>query len=283
MNKKKAVIFGAGGTGGRVYHMIKEEADVLFFVDNDEDKWGKEFHGLEIKNPDVLKDTGSFDMVVLGTLLGGGRNGVQKQLQNIGVPLEKLEASYVQACFQAKNAFVKRFSEMVYRTGLCGSIAEAGVYQGLFAKEMNRRFSDRTCFLFDTFEGFSAKDYPYEKETSMTEGVNYLKKTSAEFVLEQMPYPECVVIKKGYFPDTASGIEDLFVFVNLDMDLYKPTIEGLRFFYPKLVKGGIILIHDYFTEIFPNVEKAVADFEKEMGLSLHKMPIGDDISLAIVK
>ncbi len=72
MNKKKAVIFGAGGTGGRVYHMIKEEADVLFFVDNDEDKWGKEFHGLEIKNPDVLKDTGSFDMVVLGTLLGGG-------------------------------------------------------------------------------------------------------------------------------------------------------------------------------------------------------------------
>ena len=47
--------------------------------------------------------------------------------------------------------------------------------------------------------------------------------------------------------------------------------------------GGVILIHDYFSEIFPNIEKCVDDFEQELGLRIRKMPIGDDISMAIIK
>ena len=45
----------------------------------------------------------------------------------------------------------------------------------------------------------------------------------------------------------------------------------------------MILIHDYFSRAYPNVEKAVIDFETETGIKLHRMPIGDDISMAIVK
>lgn len=40
------------------------------------------------------------------------------------------------------------------------------------------------------------------------------------------------------------GIEDSFCFVSLDMDLYKPTYEGLHYFYPRLNHGGYIFIHD---------------------------------------
>ena len=29
------------------------------------------------------------------------------------------------------------------------------------------------------------------------------------------------------------------------MDLYKPTLEGLNIFYPKISKGGYLSIHDY--------------------------------------
>lgn len=31
------------------------------------------------------------------------------------------------------------------------------------------------------------------------------------------------------------------------------------------------------------IEKVVDDYEKELGVKLHKLPIGDDISIAIVK
>ena len=46
------------------------------------------------------------------------------------------------------------------------------------------------------------------------------------------------LFKKGYFPESAHGIDEKFAFVSLDLDLYKPTLEGLRFFYPKMIKGG---------------------------------------------
>ena len=39
-NRKRVVIFGAGGTGQRVYNSIKNEVYVVFFVDNDSQKWG---------------------------------------------------------------------------------------------------------------------------------------------------------------------------------------------------------------------------------------------------
>ena len=47
--------------------------------------------------------------------------------------------------------------------------------------------------------------------------------------------------------------------------------------------GGVILIHDYFGESFPNIEQSVDDYEKECGMQLKKMPIGDDLSMAIIK
>ena len=40
--------------------------------------------------------------------------------------------------------------------------------------------------------------------------------------------------------------EDMvFALVHLDCDLYAPMRAGLEFFYPKLVPGGFMIIHDY--------------------------------------
>lgn len=49
------------------------------------------------------------------------------------------------------------------------------------------------------------------------------------------------------------------------MDLYQPTLEGLRFFYPRMQQGGIIAIHDFFSEAYPNIESSVFTYEKEIG------------------
>ena len=111
--------------------------------------------------------------------------------------------------------------------------------------------------------------------TILSQG-NYLPRT--------VPYAEAVAEAPSWkCPETAEGIDDRFAFVNLDMDLYEPTIEGLRFFYPRMSEGGVILIHDYFSEAYPNIEQSVDDFVRELGTRLRKIPIGDDISMAIVK
>jgi len=48
------------------------------------------------------------------------------------------------------------------------------------------------------------------------------------------------------------------VFVHLDADLYDPTLSGLRFFYPRLSKRGILLVHDY--NAWPGARRAVDEF-----------------------
>lgn len=277
---KRAIVFGAGGTGRRVYEMVKSTDTVIAFVDNDVEKAGGVYDGIPIYTPELLKSE-SYDVIYLGTLMG--YNEVQKQLQLLGIPIEKFDKTYVEISVRSRIMFIKRLSERFRKEDICGSVAEAGVFRGEFAKEINLYFFDRKCYLFDTFSGFDERDFKFEEKPSMTEDALHLQETSENIVYNKMPYKENIEIRKGYFPETIKGIEDIFAFVNLDMDLYQPTIEGLRFFYPKMSVGGIILIHDYFTEIYPNIEKAVSDFEKEIGLRLCKMPIGDDISLAIMR
>ena len=98
-----------------------------------------------------------------------------------------------------------------------------------------------------------------------------------------MSYPENVEIRKGYFPDTTKGLEDQkFFFVNLDFDLYNPTIDGLRFFFPRLVESGIILVHDYYNPGYAGIKSAIDDFEREQGV-IRRFPIGDHCSIAVLK
>ena len=193
-------------------------------------------------------------MVLLGTLMG--LDEVPKQLKALGVPLEKLDKTYVEVSVWARILFLQRFSERVYKGEMEGAVAEAGVYRGEFAKHINRLFPDRRCYLFDTFKGFTDYDISKEQAQSLV-NANHLKNVKVEDTLIKMS--------------------------NLDMDLFEPTLEGLRLFYPLMSEGGVILVHDYFNKAYPNIQKAISDYEKELGKRLHKMPIGDDITMAIVK
>jgi O-methyltransferase len=65
---------------------------------------------------------------------------------------------------------------------------------------------------------------------------------------------------KGYFPDTSGVAEnEIFALVNLDADLHHPTSAALEFFYPRLVPGGVIFIHD-FNYKWEGIRKAVNEF-----------------------
>jgi O-methyltransferase len=161
----------------------------------------------------------------------------------------------------------------IYSKNLNGAVAELGVYKGDFAKEINTVFADRKLYLFDTFEGFDKSDISTEVKNGFSSGEQDFSDTSAECVLAKMPHKSQCEIKKGFFPNTANGLEEKFVFVSIDTDLFDPIYSGLNYFYPRLEKGGYIFIHDFNNDEYKGAREAVIRFCKEN--SLPYFPIAD--------
>ena len=279
--KDKVIIFGAAGTGQKIYKQVKDKEDVLFFAENNSKLWGTEIDGVKVISPEKLLEL-DFDFIHVGSMVGLA--AITEQLVKMGIPRYKMKNELALVQTRSRVLFLEDFAKIAYERNYQGAVAEAGVYRGAYSKEINRCFPDRTLYLFDTFEGFPETDVAAEKKSSHTNAVaDYLKDTSVDLVLSNMPIREKCVVKKGFFPDTAKGLEEKFVYVSLDMDLYKPTLEGLRYFYPRIVRGGVIAIHDFFSDAYPNIKQSVYEYEEELGTKLSLCPIGDDISIAIVK
>ena len=146
-----------------------------------------------------------------------------------------------------------------------GDIAEVGVYKGGSARIICEAKEGRTLHLFDTFEGLPEVD---KSELIFKKG---LYQSSFEEVKEYLaPYPD-VHFYKGIFPETGGDVEDKkFSFVNLDVDIYKSTLDSLKFFYPRLSPGGILISHDYST--MAGVKRAFKEYFADTQVKIKKCP-----------
>ncbi|MDR2353098.1 MAG: TylF/MycF family methyltransferase [Deltaproteobacteria bacterium] len=162
-----------------------------------------------------------------------------------------------------RYAFLAQNAAEINNENIEGATAEAGVYRGDFAALINKFFPNKKLYLFDTFNDFDSRDLENDPSNAI---VKYWGDTSENVVLSKMPYKENIEIRKGYFPETAKGLEEeRFAFVSLDMDLYKPMKSGLEFFYPKLSSGGIIMAHDYYHHGY-SAKQAIDEFAKEKAI-----------------
>ncbi|MCH9023468.1 MAG: hypothetical protein IID32_12000 [Planctomycetes bacterium] len=60
------------------------------------------------------------------------------------------------------------------------------------------------------------------------------------------------------------------------MDLLQPTTDSLRFFYSRLIDGGVIMINDYGLTQFPGVKAAVEGVLADLSPSFfYPIPTGE--------
>jgi O-methyltransferase len=169
-------------------------------------------------------------------------------------------------------ATLELVSYEIGRKKLEGNVAELGVYKGKFARYLNEYFPDRILYLFDTFEGFDNRDIIREKQNHFSSGDQDFSNTSVENVLNLMPDRKKCRPVKGFFPESAKDVDDRFVFVSLDTDLYEPIYSGLHFFYPRLVHGGYIFIHDFNNDAYKGTREAVEKFCVEQRINFLPVP-----------
>lgn len=280
MDKIKVILFGAGDGGLRVFYLLDDRCEVVAFVDNDASKQGGTLLSKPVISPEQIKHV-DYDLIIIANIHG---QSVYKQLtETLQIEKDKIIDYYYNQMFDSRIAILRQVADEIYANGVEGNVAELGVYQGEFAKYINDCFRDRKLYLFDTFSGFDDKDIRTEQEGSHSNAtVGEYCNPDIESVLSKMKYRDNCIVKKGYFPDSAVGLSEKFAFVSLDVDLYKPILEGLKFFYPLMENGGYIFIHDYNSTRFYGVKEAVREYCKENGAKY--VPISDLCgSVVIVK
>ena len=159
-----------------------------------------------------------------------------------------------------------------------GAAAELGVFRGDFARHINSLLPERKLYLFDSFQGFEEKSGAGAAFQAAHEN------TSIAAVIKKLPHPDKVEIRPGFFPASLKGLEERFCLVSLDVDFYDATLEGLRYFWPRLNEGGYLLLHDWGSVRLSGVAKALETYEKEQDKPLPAVPLCDiGASLILVK
>ncbi|MFR8069328.1 MAG: TylF/MycF/NovP-related O-methyltransferase [Clostridium sp.] len=262
MDKKKILIHGADVRGKKLARRIDHIFQIEGFIERD----GRMQTSVEKMFPcysDISEYPGDIDMI-FSTV--EDFNGLLREYVNKGIPFEKV-FDFRHVHQYEKHILHQCLANEIQRKAILGAIAELGVDFGDTAKYLNLYYPERTLYLFDTFQGFDTRDRDVSQAKTEELLDFYNIRSNAEDVLSRMFYPECCVIKEGYFPESLDGLEDRFAFVHIDCDLYKPITAGLEYFYPRLNRGGYICVHDYYSLSFPKAMDAVRDFAQKQGLS----------------
>jgi hypothetical protein len=155
--------------------------------------------------------------------------------------------------------FLSLAFDQIHKERLAGDIVELGVYKGQTATVLasNARRLGRTAWLMDTFTGFDEKDFI---GSDAGRGSQF-NDTSLEAVRARVGEANTRYIK-GFFPETASQLpaDGRYCLVHIDCDLYAPIFSALEYFYPRMVAGGFLIVHDYGSLEWEGAEKAVDVF-----------------------
>lgn len=265
----KVGIFGAGQAGIMVAKWIPSSQEMVCFIDNHEKKQGTYLEKIPVVS---LKDAiaKNIDIIWVAVLNKEASIQIVEQIKNTGFKGEIINIQDVRKKQSIRMAALRLIAEEIKKRNVSGEMAELGVFQGDFAKEMNLLFPEKKLYLFDTFGGFHEKDIEIEKKLgNKRASIGEFSNTSIELVKEKLPYADKAVFCSGYFPESLKQLKEPLpnmALVSLDPDLYEPVYQGLSFFYPKLSVGGAILIHDYNSIQFPSVKKAVEKYCEEHNL-----------------
>lgn len=160
------------------------------------------------------------------------------------------------------------FCSAIYATkswgGMRSSFVECGVCDGLTAyfalgaidKNAIPNFS---FYLYDSWGGM--RDYDLVGQEKKNAGkYDYLDQSVAEDNL--LDFREFLVFNEGYIPDSfqVGRNPDSLSWLHIDLNATVPTFEALKFFYDKIVRGGIILFDDYGSPVYQETRKCVDDF-----------------------
>ena len=162
-------------------------------------------------------------------------------------------------------------------THIEGDTAECGAYKGDSSYLICRRTAglQKQHHVFDSFEGLSTpapQDGTYWSRGDLAIGEEAIHEGLKEF--------DFVVYHKGWIPEKFHEVEGRkFCMIHLDVDLYQPTLDSLRFFFDRMSPGGLILCDDYGFQTCPGAKEACDSFFSDKLEKVVSLPTGQGFVL----
>ena len=164
-----------------------------------------------------------------------------------------------------------------------GEIIELGVFKGAslsrFAimRNIYEQNSSRQIIGFDTFGEFPETDYQedkyftikHNKISKSIEKDQLLEKLKARGIDEGIDLVEGNIVNT--VPEYLKNNPALKIsLLNLDTDVYEPAVTTLDLLYPRVCKGGIVIIDNYSK--VPGETQAVDEYFKGQNITINKFP-----------
>lgn len=166
-----------------------------------------------------------------------------------------------------------------------GAIVECGVFKGAslvrfagFRDLFGNSFSHKIIG-FDTFGKFPEtnfeEDKKYRDDYINEAGEQSISKDQLLEVLKNKSIDKNIDLIEGNIittvPEYLEKNPHLKIsLLNLDTDVYEPAVVILKYFWPRIVKGGVLILDDYGT--FPGETKAVDEYFKDKDVKILKFP-----------
>ena len=164
-----------------------------------------------------------------------------------------------------------------------GEIIECGVFKGasylrfaMFREIFGNPFSKKIIG-FDTFSKFPETTFQDDTKARnkfiSSAGSDSISKEQLLKILDNKGLNKHVDLIEGDITETVPSYvkanpELKISLLNLDTDIYEPTVTILEHLYPKITKGGILMLDDYGTH--PGETKAVDEYFKNKTVEIKK-------------
>lgn len=177
---------------------------------------------------------------------------------------------------------------------LPGAIVECGVFKGAslckfsMLRELFETSLSKKIIGFDAFGKFPSTKYQldlkHRKHFIDSSGEEGISKQQMIQVLKNKKTERNVELIKGNITKTVPHYLKLhpelkISLLNLDTDVYEPSVTVLDNLYPRIVKGGVLILDDY--GIFPGETKAVDEYFKNKDVEIKKFPFATTPSFII--
>jgi hypothetical protein len=163
---------------------------------------------------------------------------------------------------------------------LGGDFVECGVNKGGMALAVmdyiGFRSMDKRFYLLDTFCGF-----PDEfKAVAASVNADDYDECYEGVVATFKDFANARIIR-GEVPDTLEKIDtERVCYLSIDMNCAEPEIAAMRFFWPRMVPGGLAILDDYnYSEAYRRQKSAFDDLSKEMNFEILSLPTGQGLVL----